>query len=70
MRDNNRPCLYFQVQTLEHGGSLQVFWGKDAAQIIIDANAYDVKLLNGRVCVVSIKDYIMTFERMWNCDAL
>ena len=52
VRDAGRPILWFEVSML-YGGALLVFEWDEARQLIQDADAYDIKSLEGRACVVT-----------------
>jgi hypothetical protein len=49
-RDIGRPCLFFSVYINESVGSLQVFEGKKALQMIQNSEVYDIKELEGKPC--------------------
>lgn len=63
LRDVGRPVLSFTVAT-EHGSALQVFSQPKADEILIEANAREVKNLNGKACLIERKGNIMTYKRM------
>ncbi len=63
MRDCRAPCLFFTVKML-HCVSLQILNWESAAELIKTSKVYDVKELNGKMCVVSSKDRLVTFLRL------
>lgn len=63
LRDVGQPVLSFTIAT-EHGSALQVFTQPKADQILKEANATEVKNLNGRACVIETKGMMMTYKRM------
>lgn len=63
LRDNNYPCLWFTVKTI-NGKSLQVLAGDDADEVIKDSGVYHVKDLAGKACVVNRGQSTLQFLRM------
>ena len=65
MRDfHNGPGLWWDVHTLS-GLALHSFFGESAAKVIKDANVYDIKFLEGKVCVCEVGDGLIKFVRMF-----
>lgn len=62
-RDVGRPVLFFLVEALD-GGSLQVFSGEKANEIITQAGVYDVKDMEGMYCVIESSDGMQKFLRI------
>jgi hypothetical protein len=64
MRDNERPCLFFDVMFDDSSGALQVFFNyDDICRIIKDHDVWDVTNLNGKACWIEINGGIARWLR-------
>ena len=61
IRDVGRPVLWFEVNSMDGGGALQVFGWEEAAEIIKAYGIYEVHSLNGKPCRVEVGDGMMRY---------
>jgi hypothetical protein len=65
LRDIGRPCLSFTVYTDSMSSSLQCFTiQKDIDKILKDANAEDIRDMEGKSCWVKIENNMVHFIEM------
>lgn len=64
LRDVGQPCLHFEAFISDAVASLQVLFGKDIEKVLKDAQAYDVKDLEGKACWVENDNMTSKFLRM------
>jgi len=69
MRDTNAPCLWFDTQTTESIGALQVLSWADAEQVIRKTGVYKVESLEGWPCWVEQDHGILRFIEAWRAGS-
>jgi hypothetical protein len=62
MRDVGRPCMYFEIATLD-GNALIIFESDEMLKRIREADVYDITQMNNRVCVVTMENNMIQFLR-------
>lgn len=66
LRDIGVPCLSFTVFITEVTAALQVFTnGEDIKQILQDAGATKVEMLEGMPCWCEVSGSRIVFKRVW-----
>jgi hypothetical protein len=64
MRDCKEPTISFDIATLS-GNSLQAFSGSNMLEFIEENDLFNVFNLEGKMCVVEVKEGLMLFKRLW-----